>query len=124
MKQDKSSTQFSRLLSRKGKRVPDAKSAFSLSRTALAIMLLAMLGLGLALSSSKVPPASASLQTKNGEAQISDSAALQIQALLNEKEARTPAQKKMDSQLVYATKMNRGVAIANGIERLETRVDY
>src|SRR5262245_7937096 len=35
----------------------------------------------------------------------------QIQALQAEKEARTPAQRKIDSQLLYAIKMSRGEAI-------------
>ena len=46
----------------------------------------------------------------------------QIQALIEEKESRTPAQQKMDSQLVYSVKQNRGQAIANGVQTLRTRV--
>jgi subtilisin-like proprotein convertase family protein len=65
--------------------------------------------------------ASASLQ--KGSVQMSDEAARQIQALIAEKESRTPAQQKMDSQLIYAQKINRRQAIANGVETLETRVE-
>ena len=36
------------------------------------------------------------------EAQVSESAARQIQALLDEKQSRTTAQKKINSQLLYA----------------------
>ena len=44
---------------------------------------------------------------------ISESARTQIAALLAEKDARTPAQRKMDSQLVYfAKKTKSGVAVA------------
>src|SRR6185503_9369715 len=42
----------------------------------------------------------------------------QITALLQEKDARTPAQMKLDSQLIYATKMSRGEAIAPGVPTL------
>ena len=47
---------------------------------------------------------------------------MQIQALLDEKESRTPTERKIDSQLLYALKQNRKQAIANGVETLETRV--
>src|ERR1044071_9312678 len=43
---------------------------------------------------------------------ISETAARQIDALIAEKESRTPAQQKIDSQLLYAAKMNRGEMIA------------
>lgn len=49
-------------------------------------------------------------------------AAAQIQALLQEKESRTPVQKKIDSNLLYALKMSRGQPIANGINTLETGI--
>src|SRR5437867_13077305 len=39
----------------------------------------------------------------------------QISALLDEKEARTPAQRKLHSHLVYAIKMNRNEPIAPGV---------
>lgn len=54
---------------------------------------------------------------------ISEQAVAQIQALLAEKDARTPAQRKIDSNLLYAVKMNRGEAIAAGIGTLQTVVD-
>src|SRR5437868_8483520 len=49
---------------------------------------------------------------------ISDSALAQIQSLQAEKAARTPAQQKMDSQLVYAVKQNRNEIIAAGVSHL------
>ena len=39
----------------------------------------------------------------------------QINALLQEKEARTPAQMKLDSHLIYAIKMSRGEPVAPGV---------
>src|SRR5258706_13714383 len=46
----------------------------------------------------------------------------QIQALNAEKESRTPAQKKLDSQLVYAIKQRNGQAVAAGGPMLEVNV--
>ena len=46
-------------------------------------------------------------------APMSESAARQINSLIQEKESRTPAQKKIDSQLLYAAKENRGERITN-----------
>jgi hypothetical protein len=51
----------------------------------------------------------------NGVGQISASALKQIAALEKEKESRTPTQEKIDSQLLYADKMRRGVPIADGV---------
>ncbi|MES1210874.1 MAG: hypothetical protein ABUL63_00940, partial [Acidobacteriota bacterium] len=56
------------------------------------------------------------------EARLSASAIQQIQALDAEKASRTPAQKKIDSQLLYAAKMSRGLAIAPGVPALEVNV--
>ncbi len=53
---------------------------------------------------------------------LSDSARLQIQALEAEKTARTPAQQKMDSQLVYALEMARTGMIAPGVTNLQIGV--
>src|SRR5271165_4771660 len=44
----------------------------------------------------------------------------QIQALLEEKQTRTAAQLKLDSQIHYSAKMERGEAIAPGVPRLES----
>lgn len=46
----------------------------------------------------------------------------QISALMQEKENRTPAQLKMDSQLVYALKTSRNETIATGVVTLRTPV--
>lgn len=54
---------------------------------------------------------------------ISDSALRQIEALVNEKESRTTAQQKLDSQLLYAIKMHRSENIAAGVSKLEVKVD-
>ena len=53
---------------------------------------------------------------------ISESALQQIAALQAEKASRTPAQLKMDSQLVYALKQSRGEIIAPGVTNLVINV--
>ena len=55
---------------------------------------------------------------------ISPEALAQIEALIREKESRTETEKKMDSQLIYEAKMERGEAIADGVRRLDTDVPY
>src|SRR5580765_2294049 len=47
----------------------------------------------------------------------------QIGALEAEKASRTPVQKKMDSQLIYAAKMERGEPVANGVPTLKIELD-
>jgi hypothetical protein len=47
----------------------------------------------------------------------------QIKALLDEKASRTPAQQKLDSQLLYAAKMRRGEPIAAGVRQLSVKAD-
>jgi hypothetical protein len=47
-------------------------------------------------------------QAKSGGDRVSGAAGRQIQDMLDEKESRTPAQKKIDSQLLYALKQRRG----------------
>ncbi|HKQ75439.1 MAG TPA: S8 family serine peptidase [Blastocatellia bacterium] len=49
---------------------------------------------------------------------ISQSALGQIEALMREKQSRTPEQKKIDSQLLYRLKQKRGEQIAPGVENL------
>src|SRR6185369_7593455 len=53
---------------------------------------------------------------------VDQSAWQQIQSLLQEKEARTPAQQKIDSQLLYAIKMRRGEKIATTVRSLSVEV--
>src|SRR5262245_53144263 len=46
----------------------------------------------------------------------------QIQALENEKDSRTPAQQKIDSQLLYAAKMESAQPSASGVSSLQVNV--
>lgn len=53
---------------------------------------------------------------------ISTNAMQQIQALLAEKAACSPAQQKLDSNLLFTLKQSRGQAVANGVQSVETGV--
>src|SRR6266536_925802 len=57
---------------------------------------------------------------QSSSAPISLSARQQIQALAAEKQSRTPAQRKVDSNLLYEAKQRRGLAIAAGVPTLQT----
>ena len=48
----------------------------------------------------------------------------QIEALIREKESRTGAEQKMDSQLIYELKMRRGDMLAQGVRTLATDLPY
>lgn len=72
------------------------------------------------------PKVSAANATNNSRAiagQISASALKQIAALETEKANRTPVQQRIDSQLLYADKMRRGIPIADGIQTLHINLD-
>jgi hypothetical protein len=56
------------------------------------------------------------------ETEISESARGEIAALLAEKETWTPAQQKMDSELIHAAKLDRGEAFAPGVRQLRLDV--
>src|SRR5215470_5653542 len=51
---------------------------------------------------------------------IAPEALAQIEALIREKDTRSPVQQKIDSQLLYELRMKQGVPVANGIQRVET----
>ena len=54
--------------------------------------------------------------------QMSDQVATQIRSLLAEKESRNGAQRKIDSQLLYKSRMERGLDAAPGVPTLETDI--
>jgi hypothetical protein len=55
---------------------------------------------------------------------ISAEGLAQIEALLADKQARTPVQQKIDSQLLYQKKMEFGAPVANGLWFVETDLPY
>lgn len=87
----------------------------------LAVILLALCAVALVGGTSLFSmPFGASAAPQNSD--ISPEALAQIDALIREKESRSPTERKMDSQLIYELRMDRGQAIANGIRSLETDV--
>jgi hypothetical protein len=85
------------------------------------IMLLSLAAIALPGARLKVT-AAGQPQKGAAESQISEAAQLQIKALLDEKDSRTPAQQKIDSQLIYASRMYRGQSVAAGVPTLEVEV--
>lgn len=63
-----------------------------------------------------------SATASQGLPDISPEALAQIDALIREKESRTDAQKKIDSQLIYQSKIDRGQAVADSVSTLQTDV--
>ena len=57
-----------------------------------------------------------------GEKQISVEALNQIKSLMDEKQTRTAAERKIDSNLLYALKMRRGEKIARNLDSLESGI--
>ena len=62
-------------------------------------------------------------QDEAGDGRISAAALKQIQALVLDKMSRTPVQRKIDSQLLYAARMSRGESIAAGVQSLNVSVE-
>ena len=78
--------------------------------------------LGATSSGSRVAARGAERQAEvNG---IAPEGLAQIEALLREKETRTPAERKIDSQLLYARRMQQGLPVAPGVETLEVDLPY
>jgi uncharacterized delta-60 repeat protein len=61
-------------------------------------------------------------QVAGDESRLSPEAARQIYTLINEKESRTPAQRKIDSQLLIADRIRRGHPIAREVPSLSPNV--
>jgi len=81
-------------------------------------LVLAMYSSGSGLGAAAQPPAD------QPPADISAEALAQIDALLAEKDARSGAQLKIDSQLIYEWKMETGQPVASGIWAVETDLPY
>ena len=97
-------------LTRHGTRKRDWETDVSRVRTALAVWILL---LPLAIPSTGAQPDA-----------LSSAVLRQIQALQEEKATRTPAQRKMDSQLIYAAKELRGQAIATGAPAVKANIKF
>src|SRR5437762_2775453 len=103
-------------------------------RASMTLLLLAVVGLGIALSrgsqqakeerrdaasvaaSPQDSPGLKSPKTRQDSSRkIADNVAQQIQALIAEKESRTPTQRKIDSQLLQAIRESRGRQMTTGV---------
>jgi hypothetical protein len=82
------------------------------------VLVLAMYSPGSRLRAAPQPPAD------QLAADILPEALAQIDALLAEKDARSAAQRKIDSQLIYEWKMEAGQPVASGIWAVETDLPY
>jgi len=82
------------------------------------LMIIPLMSIGSSAQSSK----NLKLQSVDQQKEISPEAQVQIQSLLDEKNSRTPAQQKIDSQLLYAAKMRRGEAITSSVAVVEVNV--
>lgn len=95
-------------------------------RWPLAILLLGAATLVTLASGGFIPrlssPAQAAADDNGINQPISTAAMQQIEALVAEKKSRTPEQNKIDSQLLYAIKMDRGQPIAAGVQTLSVNV--
>jgi subtilisin-like proprotein convertase family protein len=80
------------------------------------VLILSAALVALGLLSSGTRAASTQEPSENG---IAPEARAQIEALLREKETRSPAEQKIDSQLLYARRMQQGLPVAPGVQTLE-----
>jgi hypothetical protein len=89
---------------------------------ALASLLLLFFGLGLVL----LPGGPSTVNAARGSAsrqEISDRVARQMDALIQQKLSWTPAQQKIDSQLIYENKKQNKQPIAEGVDTLDTGIE-
>ena len=98
-------------------------NAARVRRTATVLTSLAVFAAALSITSSSTRLSARAGQQVEDDG-IAPSARAQIQALLDEKETRTPAERKIDSQLLYARRMEMGVPIAPGVQTLEVYVPH
>ncbi len=107
------------------------KHRFTLTRSVLVLVLL--IGIGTIGLSGKVAGWAAMrtekettgepAATQNQPQPLSDAAKQQIAALIGEKQSRSAAQKKLNSQLLFAIKMHRREAIAPGVQTLSVGIE-
>lgn len=81
-----------------------------------------VIGTLLAIGLTSVPGSKKASAQSLAPTEISPEAQMQIKSLLDEKNARTPVQQKIDSNLLYATKMHRGESITSAVPTLEVNV--
>jgi hypothetical protein len=104
-----------------GKAKRSGKGRRALRTPSLLIICLLILAVGFAAFLKNGPRVGAAAQFIDG---VSPEALQQIEALIAEKEARTGVQIKMDSQIIYELKMRSGRPVADGVQAVETDLEY
>ena len=100
-------------------------NAARLRRTATVLTSAAVFAAAMSITSSTTHLAARGAQPQQEDDNgIAPSARAQIQALLEEKETRTPAERKIDSQLLYARRMQMGVPVAPGVQTLDVDIPH
>jgi len=107
---------------RKSKKVTEQRRTSVLTRRTLTIILVSFCGIALVANGALFSKDTSKTQAATQEPDISPEAMAQIEALLREKASRTQTEQKMDTQLLYELKMDRGETIADGVQSLETDV--
>lgn len=97
--------------------------AETLTPVSLAILLLAVFSLAIGSLPGSGSSVTAALQNEGPLRGISAQAISQIDALIEEKNSRSPAQQKIDSNILYEIKKQSGQAIAAGVDTLETGIE-
>ena len=87
-----------------------------LASLGLAIILLILFSVGLAALPGGTSTVTAALGGGGPIQGISDQAARQMNALIREKLSWTPAQRKIDSQLIFESKKQKKQSIADGVD--------
>jgi hypothetical protein len=101
------------------------RAALSGNRTVQSVtvsLLATVLSIGLVFSLLPVFFSKKAAAQGEDKVKISPNALRQLEALMQEKESRTQEQQKIDSQLLYKLKQNRGELRAPGFERLAAGV--
>ncbi len=94
------------------------------SRLSLIVMLFIALTVGIFATPALLERATAQQSIQPDAArQLDDNALGQIAALYEEKALRTPVQQKIDSQLLAELRMNRGEAVARGVQTIKTGIE-
>ncbi len=94
-----------------------------LASVGLAFGLLLLFGLGLAVLPGGTSTVNAARGSVGPRQELSEQAARQVDALIRQKQSWTPAQRKIDSQLIFENKKQNKQQIADGVATLETGIE-
>src|SRR5262245_1067432 len=89
----------------------------------LCLLLLCLVGIT-ASSGGRLGSVAAQAPGQAATTEITAEALAQIDALIREKDTRSPVDQKIDSQLLYELRMELGVPVADGVTLVETELPY